>query len=183
MSPILFFLCSLQFPEFLTHTLTLKMNSFSFFHYSENETIRVPSLRDDFEADLASDLAFKLQPRRMKQETMAIARLKGKLHVDHGKHFLVSEKNLIDSSESQLLLQWGRLDPNLLLLALHEKGIDGSVDDNRNASGEHGACFVCICQPKNALIEITVTRTVISSSDKAFASTIFEVISGMLDGI
>ncbi|KAJ4956533.1 hypothetical protein NE237_013316 [Protea cynaroides] len=182
------------FPEDLKQNLAMKMTSCSFIHYSENEIVRVPTVRGDFEVDLAADLAFQLQPRRMKQENMAIARLKGQLLVSHGKYFLVSRRQLIDSSQSRMLmqystreekrtlLQWGLLDPNLVLLVLQEKGISGLVDEDRSG-GEHNAYFVHIYEPKNGLIEITPTQTVISTADETLASTIFEAINNILDGI
>ncbi|XP_042512593.1 integrator complex subunit 9 [Macadamia integrifolia] len=185
---------SVLFPEDLKQNLAIKMNSCSFIYYSENEIVRVPTVTDDFEVDLATDLAFQLQPRRMKQGNMAIARLKGKLHVYHGKYFLVSERELIDFSQSRMLqqyctgsekgtlLQWGLLDPKLLLLVLQEKGIAGLVDEDRNTR-EHNACFLRIYEPKDALIEITPTQTVISTADETLASTLFEAINNFLESI
>ncbi|XP_058107040.1 uncharacterized protein LOC131250767 [Magnolia sinica] len=169
------------FPEELRMQLhTTNTNSTQFLYYSVNDTLRVPSLRDDYEADLATDLAFQLQPRRTRQENIAVARLKGELVVSHGRHLLVSAKETSGLSQPQLL-HWGTVDPNLLVLALQEKSINGSLDSD--GGGTDGACFVRVEEPSKALIEIGTTRTVICTSDETLAAYIFDAVSSVLDGI
>ncbi|XP_077241662.1 integrator complex subunit [Tasmannia lanceolata] len=160
--------------------LATNINSSSFLYYSENETLRVPSLMDDFEAGLGTDLAFQLQPRRMQQENMALARLKGELRLSLGKHFLVSSKEPIDYSHTQLLY-WGTVDPNRLITDLNKKGIKAFVD--KDGSVAENACLIHIDGTKRAIIEISSTRTVISTADETLAADIFETVSGVLDGI
>ncbi|OVA07305.1 Beta-Casp domain [Macleaya cordata] len=150
-------------------------NSFSFLHYSLNKTMRVPRLRNDYEANLATDLAFQLEPRRTNQENMAIARLRGKLFVDNGRYVLVSAKDPIDTSERSILMHWGSPDPSLLLVALREKGIHGSIDRDRSV--------LEIYEPNKALIEFHSTHTVVSTDEKLLATLIFEAIGSVLDGI
>nr|DAD43103.1 TPA_asm: hypothetical protein HUJ06_001333 [Nelumbo nucifera] len=170
------------FPEdLMAHMITSHTGSSVYFGYSENETICVPRSRDEFEVDLATDLVFQLQPRRIKQENAAIARLKGKYHVHHGRHLLISENEPVNHSQSRLLLQWGSLDLTLLLLALREKGINGSIDND--GMGEHNSCFLRIYEPKKALIETTGTLTVVSAVDETLASIIFQTICSVLDAI
>lgn len=169
------------FPEDLKNQISASnLISSSFLYYSESETLHVPSLRNDFEANLATDLAVQLRPRRMQQENIAVARLKGELHLSHGKHLLVSTKESGDYLKSQLL-HWGSVDMNRLLLALQEKGINGTLDDDRSiAKNVH---VILIDKPDNALIEIRMTCTVISATNQTLASLIFQVVNNVLDGI
>ncbi|KAF8403602.1 hypothetical protein HHK36_011706 [Tetracentron sinense] len=162
----------LQIPSSNTHLS-------SFFYYTENETLRVPRLRDFFEADLA----FQFQPGRLKEENKCLARLKGELFIEHGKHLFVLGKEPVDSSQSRPLLHWGSLDLNLLLKRLREKGINGSVEQSGSDIGPLNACLIHVYEPNKALIEIRAMSTIISAADETLASLIFEAVSSVLDGI
>lgn len=169
----------MQFPEELRMQLTPNMMSSSYLYYSEGETLSIPSLRDDFEADLSTDLAFQLRPRRTSQENIAVARFKGELLVSQGKHLLFSAPEPVDFPKGHLL-HWGSIDQNRLLPALQEKGINGCLD---SSSITDSASLIYINKPSRALIEISTAGTIISAADEALASLIFEVVNSVLDGI
>eukprot|EP00268_Persea_americana_P027284 TRINITY_DN26703_c0_g1_i4.p1 TRINITY_DN26703_c0_g1~~TRINITY_DN26703_c0_g1_i4.p1 ORF type:complete len:718 (+),score=117.19 TRINITY_DN26703_c0_g1_i4:29-2155(+) len=155
------------------------LSSPSCLYYSEGETLVIPSLRLDFEADLSTDLAFQLLPRRTSQENIAVARFRGELLVSQGKHLLVSTMEPVEFPRGQLL-HWGSINQNRLLQALQEKGINGSLD---NRSITDSASLIYIYKPSRALIQISTTGTIISAADEALASLIFEAVNSVLDGI
>lgn len=155
------------------------VSSPSCLYYYEGETLVIPSLRLDFEADLSTDLAFQLQPRRTSQENIAVARFRGELLVSQGKHLLVSAMEPVEFQQGQLL-HWGSIDQNRLLQALQEKGINGSLD---NRSITDSPSLIYIDKPSRALIQISATGTIISAADEALASLIFEAVNSVLDGI
>lgn len=165
------------------HISFTNADSFSVFHYSENETLRIPSLKDSSELEIATDLAFQFQWRRLKHENMNITRLKGELFVDHGKHRLLSEKEPAKSSKSRPLLHWGSPDLDALLNTLSKMGINASIEQGGGSCGSQKTCIVHVHDPKKALIEIGTTGTVISAVDENLASLIFEAIDSVLDGI
>jgi integrator complex subunit 9 len=177
------------------HIRFTNADSFSVFHYSENETLRIPSLKDSSELEIATDLAFQFQWRRLKHENMNITRLKGELFVDHGKHRLLSVEEPAKSSKSRPLLHWGSPDLEALLNTLSKMGINASVEQEEGSCGskkteqEEGSCrskktcIVRVHDPKKALIEIGTTGTVISAVDENLASLLFEAIDSVLDGI
>lgn len=158
-------------------------DSFSVFHYSENETLCIPSLKDNSELEIETDLAFQFQWRRLKHENMNITRLKGELSVDHGKHRLLSAKQPANSSKDRPLLHWGSPDLEALLNTLSKMGINASVEQGAGSCGSKNTYLVHVHDPKKASIEIGTTGTVISAVDENLASLIFEAIDSVLDGI
>lgn len=170
----------MQLPKELRMQLqAASVSSPSCLYYYEGETLVIPSLRLDFEADLSTDLAFQLQPRRTSQENIAVARFRGELLVSQGKHLLVSAMEPVEFQQGQLL-HWGSIDQNRLLKALQEKGINGSLD---NRSITDSPSLIYIDKPSRALIQISATGTIISAADEALASLIFEAVNSVLDGI
>ncbi|KAF5207019.1 integrator complex subunit [Thalictrum thalictroides] len=153
-------------------------SSYAVHHYSENETLHITSFRKDFEVKLATDLAFQLRPIMMKQENLAIARVKGKLILDHGTFMLDSVKEPFDSTTKQMSLKWGPLDPNLLLQALQEKGLNGSF---HHEAGK--VSLILVDEPNKASIEIHSMHTVIRTDDESLASLLFEAVNSVLNGI
>uniref|UniRef100_A0A2N9EVM2 Reverse transcriptase zinc-binding domain-containing protein n=1 Tax=Fagus sylvatica TaxID=28930 RepID=A0A2N9EVM2_FAGSY len=124
-------------------------NSFSVVHYSENASIRIPSLKDSSELEIATDLAFQFQWRKLKHENMNVTRLKGELSVYHGKHRLHSGNEQEKSSKSWPLLHWGSPDVGKLLNILSKMGINGSVeqgaDNDHNNSHLRGTRKLMLC--------------------------------------
>uniref|UniRef100_A0A2N9I2M8 Beta-Casp domain-containing protein n=1 Tax=Fagus sylvatica TaxID=28930 RepID=A0A2N9I2M8_FAGSY len=157
-------------------------NSFSVVHYSENASIRIPSLKDSSELEIATDMAFQFQWRNLKHENMNVTRLKGELSVYHGKHWLLSGNEQAKFSKSRPLLHWGSPDVEKLLSILSKMGINGSVERGADNGESEQTCMVHVHEPKKALIEIG-TSTVISAVDENLASQIFEAIDNILDGI
>ncbi|KAF9606760.1 hypothetical protein IFM89_028136 [Coptis chinensis] len=147
------------------------------YYYSENETQSIPSSRKDFEISLTTNLAFQLRPIMMKQESIAIARLKGKLIVDHGNFELDIVKEPDKSSMRQMSPQSGSLDLNILLAALQTKGINGSLQQEADKVG-----MIQVYEPEKALIEVHAMHTIVSADDETLAALLFEVVSNVLNG-
>lgn len=157
-------------------------NSFSVIHYSENASIRIPSLKDSSELEIATDLALQFQWRNLKHENMNVTRLKGELSVYHGKQRLLSGSEQAKSSKIRPLLHWGSPDLEKLLNILSNIGINGSVEQCMGNVESEKACIVHVHEPKKALIEIG-TSTIINAGDENLASKIFEAIDKVLEGI
>ncbi|XP_068659810.1 uncharacterized protein [Aristolochia californica] len=169
------------FPKDLESLLaSASMHSISHLYYCENETLRVPGLKDYYEADMETDLAFQLKPKRMRGENTAIARLRGQLEIIRGKYMLVSANSCPDTSQNQLL-HWGSVDPNLLLTALEKKGIVGYLRKDADVTDEN--CLIQVEQPDKAVIDIDKTRTVVSMTGNTLVANILEAIESVLDGI
>ncbi|PIA36111.1 hypothetical protein AQUCO_03400191v1 [Aquilegia coerulea] len=167
------------FPQDLRVNLpTPSPSSYTVRHYSENETLHITSLKKDFEVNLATDLAFQLRPTMLKQENLAIARVKGNLILHHGKFMLDPVRELVESSTNQRSMKWGPLDPNLLLQALQEKGLNGSFHQEASK-----VSMILIDDPNKASIEIHAMRTVIRADDESLASLLFEAVKSVLNGI
>ncbi|KAL7238059.1 hypothetical protein ACSBR2_004206 [Camellia fascicularis] len=171
------------FPEKLRHHFSFSSTSpISFIQYSENETLRMPSLKLNSELDIAIDLASQLKWTKLKQENINIARLKGELFVEHSKHLLLpgngnGNEQVVGFSQSRLLLQhWRSLDVQSLVTALHNMGINASVEQGKHDATTQSDFTVCVLEPKKALIKINATSTVISAADEKFAAFIFEAI-------
>lgn len=164
-----------QLPEDLKEKIPSSVtNLFSLVHYTLNETLRIPN-PSNYETNMETDLALKLKPRRMEQENMAIARLGGKVCIDNGKYVLVTTKESIDPSKMSNPAHWVSPNPNLALKALHERGINGSISQDRS--------FLEIHEPKKALIEFHSTETVVSTDEETFANLILGTLCSVLDGI
>lgn len=191
---------SMQFPGdmrslccAITRDDTEKNRNISFLYYSENATVRVPKLRDSFEAYLETNLAFQLHPRRLgwKQKDLALARLKGgRLLLRSGKYLLVSSaKPVSDSQNQRAQMYWGHTDPARLLSALQKKGIDCSLvlpRENDVAFSDADAMIYSIrlnAQDDNAVIKISSTETVICCGDESMTAMILEALSTVCDGI
>ncbi|KAJ0978853.1 hypothetical protein J5N97_014327 [Dioscorea zingiberensis] len=166
-------------PDGLKSQLTISKN-YAHLYYSENVALRVPSLREDFEARIMRYLDFKLQPRILPQENLAIARLKGRLRLSNGNYLLVpAEKPAHFSNKQQL--HWGSINPDLLLKALKDKGLDGHISDDETASC--GVQFISIITPHEAVIEIDSKQTVISAANENLAAVIYEAFRSICNGI
>ncbi|KAJ6811295.1 integrator complex subunit 9 [Iris pallida] len=177
--------------SFTTNNKNRKSNKpkYSLLYYAENVTVRVPNLRDNFEAHLDTKLAFHLQPRKLtiNHKDMAIARLRGsKILLSNGKYLLVpsEKKQETDLPNREMLLYWGSVDPTRLLSALQEKGINGSlvptVDENIASSGrDTTTCSTILIntEKEEALIQTRTTETVICSTDEAMVAVICEALS------
>ncbi|XP_057512535.1 uncharacterized protein LOC130794608 isoform X2 [Actinidia eriantha] len=169
------------FPENLRqHFGFSSISSISFIPYSENETLHIPSLKLNSELDVATDLASQLNWIKLKHENISIARLKGELSVEQGKHRLLPGNEQVNSSQSRLLLHWGSVNLESLVTALQKMGINASVE--QGTSGTESECFVRV-ESNKALIEINATGTVISTADEKLACLIFEAIRSSLDGV
>ncbi|XP_024041486.1 integrator complex subunit 9 homolog isoform X2 [Citrus clementina] len=172
------------FPEELrTHVSFSDVTSFSVSHYSENETIHIPSLKESAELEIAADIASKFQWRMLKQKKMNITRLKGRLFVNHGKHQLLPENEPGGSSQTRPFLHWGSPDPENLLAELSKMGINGSVERCMTDAESEDGFTVKVQDPEKSMIEVRAAVTVISAADKNLASPIVKAMENILEGI
>ncbi|CAL9751914.1 unnamed protein product [Musa acuminata subsp. burmannicoides] len=155
-------------------------NSWSDLYYSENVQLRVPSFVEDVKACLETNLAFQLRPRRLTQQNIAIARLKGRIFLSKGKYFLAASRIPMEFSNKQLLY-WGSIEPTSLLLALQERGLVGTINWNKDAA--NGVYTIQITNPEKAVIETSARKTTISCEDENTATLIYEALSNVCDGI
>lgn len=170
------------FPEELrTHVSFSDVTSFSVSHYSENETIHIPSLKESAELEIAADIASKFQWRMLKQKNLNITRLKGQLFVNHGKHRLLPENE--PEGSSQRFLHWGSPDSENLLAELSKMGINGSVERCMTDAESAEGFIVKVQYPQKSLIEVREAVTVISAADKNLASSIVNAMENILEGI
>ncbi|XP_050153242.1 uncharacterized protein LOC126627749 isoform X4 [Malus sylvestris] len=168
-------------PEDLKPNSSSITNSFSTFHYRVNETLRIPSLKDNSELEMATDLATQFKWRNLKQGNMKMTRLNGEFFVDHGRQRLLSGN--LESSESRPLVHWGSPSLEKLLLVLSTRGIKATLGEAPSGSESRSASLVHVHHPNQALVEVRETITVISTADESLASIIFEAIGSVLDGI
>lgn len=168
------------FPEDLKSRCPLKEERpWSFLYYTKGKTIEVPNLRDEFEVQLATDVAFGLQPRQL-DKTTAVARLRAKLHLSNGRYMLASPKNQADRSKRHLL-HWGTVDPGRLLSALQEKRIVCSFPAGDNSEGGERSIF--ITSPGEAIMQITSDGTTIYCDDEKTTKLIYDVLCSICNVI
>ncbi|KAL5543705.1 hypothetical protein UlMin_007489 [Ulmus minor] len=171
-------------PKFVLFPKDLKQINFPFsvLHYSENETLRIPSLKNSSEVEISMDLATQFHFRKLKQEGINVTRLKGDLVVDGGKHKLLSE-NKHSNLKCMPILHWGSPDPETLLATLSRMGIKGTIKGTSKDSESQNIAVLYVHEPNKASIEIQTTSTVITAANEDLASRISEAIGSVLDGV
>ncbi|KAK2965058.1 hypothetical protein RJ639_029411 [Escallonia herrerae] len=172
-----------QFPEYLRRHIGPPNSSSSFLGYSENQTLRMPNRKELPELYISMDLATQLSWTKLDHKDTSIARLKGELVMEHGKHLLLPGNEQAISSNPRPLLHWGAMDLESLLAALQKMGIKGSVEQGMSDAGSEIASVLHIIEPSKALIEVKATTTVISTSDASLASLISEAVNTILNSI
>ncbi|CAK9140266.1 unnamed protein product [Ilex paraguariensis] len=171
-------------PENLRQHVGSPGNTFSLHYYSENDTLRIPNLKDSSELDIVTDLVSQFHWKKLKHQEINVARLNGELFTEQGKHRLLPGNEQVASSLNRQLVHWGTLDLEALSMALQKLGIKGSIEQSMSdATGLENASIVHVFEPNKALIEVKATSTVISTADESLASLICEAICGILDGI
>ncbi|KAK6933940.1 hypothetical protein RJ641_036834, partial [Dillenia turbinata] len=168
-----------QFPDDLRWETFCPENPFTCRYYSENETVPIPSLNST-ELEITTGLASQLHCKSLKQESMNIARLKGELIVEHGKHRLDSSVEPVQNSNPKPLLRWGLIDLKRLLALLKEMGISGSL---RVSPESHEFCIADVNEPSKALIELQGNKTIVSTADEKLALLISDAIDCIADSI
>ncbi|KAK2966984.1 hypothetical protein RJ640_029953 [Escallonia rubra] len=171
------------FPEYLRRHIGPPNSSSSFLGYSENQTLRIPNRKELPELYISMDLATQLSWTKLDHMDTSIARLKGELVMEHGKHLLLPGNEQAISSDTRPLLHWGAMDLESLLAALQKMGIKGSVEQGMSDAGSEIASVLHIFEPSKALIEVKATTTVISASDESLASLISEAVNTILNSI
>ncbi|KAM3247470.1 integrator complex subunit 9 isoform X1 [Capsicum annuum] len=152
-------------PESLRPHISCCNPNFSVCYFSENETVIMPKLKSYADMDIAMDSDSK------EKEEQYIAKLKGELLVEQGKHRLVLENKLVLSLQVK-----GRVDLDSLLTALQKMGMKVTAEHAQSTDGPENVSIVYISEPKEALIEITPTRTMISVADETTSSLVSEAV-------
>lgn len=169
------------FHEKLKQDISFVNQSFSVIYYLENETVKVPKLKDGSELDIRIDLACQLCYTKLEREEMSIARMKGELLVEQGKHLLFSGKEYAGSSQTRPLLYLGRVNLENFLTALQSMGVNATVEEVMATDGSDKTSLVHILGPKKALIEVTAARTIVSTDDEYLSSAISKAICNILN--
>ncbi|XP_055828745.1 uncharacterized protein LOC129896801 [Solanum dulcamara] len=143
---------------------------FSVRSFSENETVVMPKLKTYAVMDIAMDMDSEL----------LIARLKGELLVEQGKHRLVLGNKPVLSSQVRPLLFLGRVDLDTLLMALQKKGMKVTVQHAQSIDGSENVSTIYISEPNEASIEVTSTQTMISVADETTSSLVSEAVRSTL---
>ncbi|KAM0923024.1 hypothetical protein ACQ4PT_005796 [Festuca glaucescens] len=171
------------FPEEMKSRCPIKEDApWSFLYYSKGKTIEVPNTREEFEVRLAANVALGLQPRQL-DGSIAVARLRPKLHLSNGQYMLVAPKDRYDDQSKWQLLHWGPVGADRVLLALQEKGIACAfgTDDDGSAGCERS---ILVTSPGDALVKMTSERTVICCDDENVSKQIYDaIVDGDWNGI
>ncbi|ANM63628.1 unnamed protein product [Arabidopsis thaliana] len=173
-------------PDAVNQRISLAaIKTISILNYFENKTLHVPRIVDNPSVEITTDLASKLSWRKLRQrESFGIARLKGGLLMEDGKHRLVSGLEQEESSgKARPLRHWGSVAPELLLDALLKMGIKGSIEQSTGDNGSEDKSIIHIENPNSGLIEFSEMGTAIITGDENVVSQVFQAIDGVLDGI
>ncbi|CAN4085501.1 unnamed protein product [Withania somnifera] len=162
-------------PESLRSHISCWNPKFSVRSFSENETVVMPKLKTYADMDIEMDLASEMLNDTKVILEKNIARLKGELLVQQGKHRLVFGNKQVLSSQVRPLLFVGRVDLDSLLMALQKMGMKVTAE---HAQSSHGSdvSIIYISEPNEALIEVTSTRTMISVADETTAFLVSEAV-------
>lgn len=131
---------------------------------------------------MSMKLASQLQPRKLQQQNIAIARSGAQLSLQRGKFFLDSIPT--PDKLSSRKIHWGSVDRKQLLTALEEKGI---VVDHDTSSLTRDNCY----NLKNVngssepfQLHFSASETIITGhADETLVSIICEAIDSAADGI
>lgn len=167
-------------PEGLKPHISRWNPTISVSYFSENETVVIPKLKNYADMYIAMDLAPELLNYSKMIQENNIARLKGELLVEQGKHQLVLGKKQVLSSQDRPLLFLGRVDLNSLLMALKKMGMKATAQHAQITNGSENVDTICISEPNEALIEVTATQTMISVADENTASLVSEAVRSTL---
>ncbi|KAL7615730.1 hypothetical protein Lser_V15G04155 [Lactuca serriola] len=144
--------------------------------YTEFETLCLPNSNNLSELNIATNLASQLTFSKMKNEELSISRLRGELYLEHGKQYLIGEKEVKGlETEIGLLVHWGKVDLESLVVELEKVGVKGSF--------ECGSNVVNVVEPNKGFIEVKETSVVVSSGDESFGLLISDVVHSLLNGI
>lgn len=160
-------------------------------YYTEAETLKVSSQKDNSELKIAADLASQFYWKNFKNEGISIARLKGKLLMENGRYHLLMDDHDRNSSRNMPLVHWSLPDSEKLLAALSKVSINVETisTNQRQAAKEHGMdgaqtlCTVHTLEPYKALIEIGTASTNITTADPNVASVIYKAIDSILNEV
>lgn len=146
-----------------------------------NETLKLPTLKEDLELEITADLISQLRWKNLNDRNLSITRVKGNLVMrETRRRILPSSEPSCSKSEPPLL--WGAPDLQRLLGCLSEMGIGGSLQEDSVTDGSSDACIVCIDAPSEALLEIRSTSTLISAANEELAFLIRDAVDSILDG-
>lgn len=154
---------------------------FSFHYYFENETLKMPNMREDSELDISMELASRLQYTTLEKQDLNISRLKGELVVEQGRHRLYLGNEHVYSITSPVVHCFGRVDLDALLIALEKTGVHVTVGNTAVDGDSDGPRVLHVSEPGEARIEVTEAQTLISSENENLASLISKAVCSILD--
>ncbi|MCD7454502.1 hypothetical protein HAX54_025123 [Datura stramonium] len=163
-------------PESLRPHISCWNPKFSVRYFSENETVVMPKLKTYADMDIDMDMASELLNDTKMIQEKSIARLKGELLVEQGKHRLVLGNKQVLSAQVRPLLFLGRVDLDSFLMALQKMGMKATAQHVQSTDGSENVSIVHISAPNEALIEVTSTRTTINVADETTASLVSEAV-------
>lgn len=153
-------------------------------YYTEAETLKVPYRKDSSELKIATDLASHFYWKTFKKEEINIAKLKGELLMENGRHHLLFDNDNKNSlSNNRSLVHWGLPDSEKLMAALSKMGISGNIQHGVSDAKSQTVCIVHIQDPYKASIEIGTTSTIITTADENVAAFIYKIVDNILDGV
>ncbi|XP_047336379.1 integrator complex subunit 9 homolog [Impatiens glandulifera] len=168
--------------KLIRHVEFSNTTPFSVIHYFKNKTLHLPGSKLSFsKLHIAADLATHLNLLKLKgDDGLDIARLKGELLVENGKHQLILGNSYTVSTENHNnnLMLWGSVYMQKLVDSLQNAGIKVSSVD-----GDLLKYIVHIVEPHMALIEVSSSRSVISTDDEKLASLISGALHHCLQSI
>ncbi|XP_048140701.1 integrator complex subunit 9 isoform X2 [Rhodamnia argentea] len=168
--------------DFRQQIISPVSDSYSVLHYSVNETLKLPTLKEGSELEITADVISRLHWKNLQEQNLSITRLKGNLVMcDARRRILYSDELPCSNSEPPLLS--GALDLQKLLTRLSEMGIGGSLQEGSvTTDGLSDARVLRIDAPSEALLEIRSTSTIISAANEELAFHIRDAVNSILDG-
>lgn len=172
---------SFLFPEDLRCRLNFS-DADKIYYFHENEMLSIPSINQNTEVEIATDLASTFHWKSYKQESMT--RLRGELLMERGKLRLLSRSQTMDATQHRPLIHWGSPDMEKLQTELSKMGINGSIKPaNGDSESEDHASVLLVHTPKKALIQVREACTIITAPDENLASQISDAMDRVLGGI
>ncbi|KAL6532569.1 hypothetical protein OROHE_013991 [Orobanche hederae] len=167
------------FPEIFRQHIGPLKTPFSFGYYNENIMLHIAYKEEYSPFDIAIELTCRLQYTTLKQQDIDVSRLKGELMVEQGRYKLL----MGDQTRTKPVLLFGRVDLNVLMIALHKMNMNITVEEVRGADGNRVSSRVHVTEPGKAVVEVTEAQTTITTGDENVASLISQAVCSIQDCI
>ncbi|KAL6563575.1 hypothetical protein OROGR_002534 [Orobanche gracilis] len=165
------------FPEIFRQHIGPLKTPFSFGYYTENIMLHIPYKEEYSLFDIAIELTCRLQYTTLKQQDIDVARLKGEFMVEQGRYKLL----MGDQTRMKPVLHFGRVDLNVLLIALRKMNMNITVEEVSGADGNRVSSRVHVTEPGEAVVEVMEAQTTIDTGDEYVASLIAQAVCSILD--